>query len=126
MILKVCQYPCIDIQVTWCYSLNMPLKTPFKQVFLKKQLLNKSIQDERIQKAKEYPIEEFFPGELKRTGKNLMGHCPFHTDLTSSFAIYPETNTWHCFSCGETGDNISLYQKINGVSFQEALEALAG
>ena len=97
-----------------------------KHNYLKKSGVFTQKQDERIQKAKEYPLNDLFSGNLKKTGKILMGNCPFHNDPTPSFAIYPETNTYTCFGCHKSGDVISFYMKLNSVDFQTALEALAG
>jgi len=101
-------------------------RVTLKHNFLQKKELNKSVYDQKIQDAKQVTIESLFNGNLKKTGRVLMGNCPFHSDPSPSFAIYPQTNTYHCFGCNETGDVISFYMKQNEVSFQEALGALAG
>ncbi|WP_116004325.1 MULTISPECIES: CHC2 zinc finger domain-containing protein [unclassified Simplicispira] len=42
--------------------------------------------------------------ELKKTGKDLAGHCPFHADETASLIVTPAKNLWHCFArAGELG-----------------------
>jgi len=56
----------------------------------------------------------------------LKGLCPFHDEKTPSFNIRPALGTWHCFGCGEGGDVISFVQKIDHLSFVEAVERLAG
>jgi DNA primase len=81
--------------------------------------------NEQLDKAKLYPLENLYKGELKRTGKVLMGRCPFHQEDTASFAIYPQTNTYHCFGCGSSGDSVEFYSKINGVDFKTSLEELS-
>lgn len=81
--------------------------------------------DFRLNKAKEYPIEKLYTGNLKKTGRVLMGCCPFHQESSPSFAIYPETNTWNCFAGCGGGDVVSFYMKLKGVSFQTALEELS-
>ena len=57
---------------------------------------------------------------------SLKGLCPFHDERTPSFNVRPQLGLWHCFGCGEGGDVISFVQKINSLSFAEAVEYLAG
>lgn len=57
---------------------------------------------------------------------SMKGLCPFHDEKTPSFHIRPQLGHWHCFGCGEGGDAISFVQKINHLSFVEAVEMLAG
>ena len=64
---------------------------------------------------------------LKSGGVGSMkGLCPFHDEKTPSFHVRPQLGLWHCFGCGEGGDVISFVQKINSLSFTEAVEYLAG
>ncbi|GAB3060175.1 DNA primase [Intrasporangium mesophilum] len=58
------------------------------------------------------------PGSLK-------GLCPFHDEKTPSFNVRPAVGAWHCFGCQEGGDVISFVQKIDHLSFSEAVERLA-
>lgn len=62
---------------------------------------------------------------LEKHGKNYRGICPFHDDTNPSFIVSPEKNICKCFSCGEGGQPITFYQKINNVGFTDALIALA-
>jgi len=62
---------------------------------------------------------------LKKNGKVFKGLCPFHNEKTPSFQVSPEMERWHCFGCGEGGDVIKFVQKIENLSFIEALEKLA-
>jgi DNA primase len=59
------------------------------------------IPDQEIERLKkEIPIERLVTGfgvELKRTGSNLVGRCPFHDDRTPSLIVTPETNLWRCW-----------------------------
>ncbi len=80
--------------------------------------------DYQLEKAKQYPLQELYEGKLKKTGKVLMGCCPFHEETTPSFAIYPETNTWNCFAGCGGGDVLSFYMKLHDCDFSTALEAL--
>ena len=52
--------------------------------------------------------------------------CPFHSERTPSFVVYPESGTWHCFgSCATGGDAVSFLMKKENIPFQEALKRLA-
>lgn len=63
---------------------------------------------------------------LKRAGRSFKGLCPFHQEKTPSFTVNPDLGTWYCFgSCGEGGDIFKFVQKIENLSFPEALERLA-
>src|SRR5271170_3180292 len=62
---------------------------------------------------------------LVRSGKELIGLCPFHDDRNPSLNIDPVKNVWHCKgACGEGGDVILWVQRAEGVSFHHALELL--
>jgi len=65
--------------------------------------------------------------QLRRTGKNYIGFCPFHPNTrTPSFVVFPETGTWHCFGqCNEGGDIFSFTMKKEGWDFSETLQYLA-
>ena len=62
--------------------------------------------------------------ELKKSGKDLAGLCPFHADDTASLVVTPAKNLWHCFGCGAAGGPIDWIIKKNGVSFRHAVELL--
>jgi len=51
--------------------------------------------------------------------------CPFHTEKNPSFVVYPKNKRWHCFGCGSSGDVISFIQRINKLSFSDAVSLLA-
>jgi len=53
--------------------------------------------------------------------KNNMLRCPFHNDKTPSMKIYPETNTYHCFGCGKTGDQIQFIQDYKKITKHQAI-----
>lgn len=65
--------------------------------------------------------------KLRRTGKNYIGFCPFHSNTrTPSFVVFPETQTWRCFGqCNEGGDIFGYVMKREGLDFSEALRRLA-
>lgn len=62
---------------------------------------------------------------LKRSGANHVGLCPFHAEKTPSFNVNPPRQIYHCFGCGVGGDAISFVQRIEGLSFPEAVRRLA-
>ncbi|KZF01749.1 MAG: DNA primase [Rhodococcus sp. (in: high G+C Gram-positive bacteria)] len=63
---------------------------------------------------------------LKRAGGDSMkGLCPFHDEKSPSFHVRPNHGHFHCFGCGEGGDAYSFLQKIEHISFVEAVEQLA-
>ncbi|GBQ97722.1 DNA primase [Acetobacter nitrogenifigens DSM 23921 = NBRC 105050] len=62
--------------------------------------------------------------KLARSGRNWKGCCPFHGEKTPSFYVYDDH--FHCFGCGAHGDAISFVMQMEGKSFPEAVESLAG
>ncbi|MFC5930322.1 DNA primase [Cryobacterium melibiosiphilum] len=63
---------------------------------------------------------------LKSAGiGSLKGLCPFHDERTPSFHVRPQVGFYHCFGCGESGDVYSFLQKMDHVTFSEAVERLA-
>ena len=64
--------------------------------------------------------------ELKRAGRNLKGRSPWGVDKTPSFMVSPEKGIWHDFSANKGGDIFTFIMEVEGVSFKEALEKLAG
>ena len=68
-------------------------------------------------------ISSYFP--LTKAGKNYKALCPFHVEKTPSFMVSPELQIFKCFGCGEGGDAIAFYAKMEGVSFGEALREMA-
>jgi DNA primase catalytic core len=62
---------------------------------------------------------------LKRSGRNWVGLCPFHGEKTPSFAVHPERQFYHCFSCKAGGDVFRWVQEMEKVGFLEAVELLS-
>lgn len=63
---------------------------------------------------------------LKNAGIDSMkGLCPFHDERTPSFHVRPSVGMYHCFGCGESGDVFTFIQKMDGVTFVEAVQRLA-
>ncbi len=64
--------------------------------------------------------------QLKRVGANWKGCCPFHNERTPSFIVSPGRGTFHCFGCKAHGDAIAFVMNIDGKTYPEAIEYLAG
>ena len=62
---------------------------------------------------------------LKRAGSNLKGLCPFHSEKTPSFTVYPADNSFYCFGCGAGGDAITFIRKRENLDYPDAVEFLA-
>lgn len=63
--------------------------------------------------------------QLRRAGRTYKGLCPFHNERTPSFVVFPETQSYYCFGCGEAGDAATFLMKVRGLDFREALQTLA-
>jgi DNA primase len=63
---------------------------------------------------------------LRRTGKNYVGLCPFHSEKTPSFTVSPENNIFYCFGCQTGGDAFTFLMKVENITFPEAMSMLAG
>ena len=63
--------------------------------------------------------------ELKRSGQQLMGICPFHDERSPSFSVDPVQKVFHCFGCSEGGDLFKFVQLTEGLNFREAVESLS-
>ncbi|MEW8992852.1 DNA primase [Clostridium sp.] len=61
---------------------------------------------------------------LKKTGKNYLGRCPFHSEKTPSFTVSSEKQIYKCFGCGEAGNVISFVMKTRNMAFPDAVKFL--
>lgn len=68
-------------------------------------------------------ISRYVP--LKRAGSNMVGCCPFHSEKTPSFTVFPATESYYCFGCGAGGDAITFVMQSEGLEYREAVEQLA-
>ena len=62
---------------------------------------------------------------LQRAGRLYKGLCPFHSERSPSFMVYPETQSYYCFGCGAGGDVIKFTMEMNSLSYIEAIRFLA-
>ena len=62
---------------------------------------------------------------LKRAGSNYSGLCPFHSEKTPSFTVFPATKSFYCFGCGAGGDVITFIMRVENLDYPSALEFLA-
>lgn len=62
---------------------------------------------------------------LKRSGANLFGLCPFHGEKTASFSVAPDKGIYYCFGCHKGGGVINFMMEIEGLSYPDAVRALA-
>ena len=62
---------------------------------------------------------------LRRSGRNLVGLCPFHHEKTPSFNVYPDNGSFYCFGCGTGGDVITFVRKIENLDYIESVRFLA-
>ncbi len=63
--------------------------------------------------------------QLKKTGANFVGLCPFHNEKSPSFSVSPSKQFYHCFGCGKTGNAIGFLMEHAGMGFIDAVEDLA-
>ena len=62
---------------------------------------------------------------LRRRGRTLSGLCPFHSEKSPSFTVYPDTQSFFCFGCGAAGDVINFIRRIENLDYMEAVRLLA-
>jgi DNA primase len=82
---------------------------------------------ERVAHVKrQIPIEQIVGSyvELHASGATLVGLCPFHDDHRPSLTVYPEQTTFHCYGCGVLGDVLSFLQRVEHLTFHQALRSL--
>ncbi|MGX7351294.1 DNA primase [Enterococcus canis] len=63
--------------------------------------------------------------QLKKSGKNYMGLCPFHEERSPSFSVAEDKQIYHCFGCGKGGNVFTFLQDLEGISFPEAVQKVA-
>lgn len=80
------------------------------------QQLKQSCDMERI-------VSGYLP--LKKKGRYLVGLCPFHSEKSPSFYVYPQNQSFYCFGCGAGGDVITFIRRIENLEYMEAVKLLA-
>lgn len=86
------------------------------------------ITDESIQLVKDTARVEDVVGDyvnLRRSGQNLTGLCPFHNEKSPSFNVNPARNIYKCFGCGEAGDPIKFLMTLEQLSYPDAIRKIA-
>ena len=80
--------------------------------------------DELVQRN---PIEDVVGHyvNLRRSGANLFGLCPFHGEKTASFSVAPDKGIYYCFGCHKGGGVINFQMEVEGLSYPDAVRALA-
>lgn len=68
--------------------------------------------------------EKLIGGKVKRSGRATLVCCPIHGEEHPSCALYEDTNSFYCFSCGAEGDYITFVEKTQNVDFKEALKII--
>ena len=71
----------------------------------------------------EQVISSYVP--LKKRGRVFTGLCPFHSEKTPSFTVYPDSQSFYCFGCGAGGDVITFIRNIENLEYIEAVRFLA-
>ena len=81
------------------------------------------IQELKLNSDIEQLVSSYIP--LKRRGRILTGLCPFHSEKSPSFTVYPENQSFYCFGCGAGGDAITFVRRIENLEYVEAVRFLA-
>lgn len=63
--------------------------------------------------------------QLRQAGRSYKGLCPFHNEKTPSFVVYPDSQSYHCFGCGKSGDIFTFVMDTENLDFRDALKQLA-
>ena len=73
------------------------------------------------------PVEDVISSyvNLTKKGSRYMGLCPFHSEKTPSFVVYPDTKSFYCFGCGTGGSVITFVSKLENLTYRETIELLA-
>ena len=81
------------------------------------------IEDIKARNDIEHVISSYIT--LKRAGSNFNGSCPFHSERTPSFTVFPSTQSFYCFGCGAGGDAITFVMRMENLDYMSAVRALA-
>ncbi|MCQ2534398.1 MAG: DNA primase [Clostridia bacterium] len=86
--------------------------------------ISDDIRDEILNKADIESVVGSYVTFTKRTGQNLLGLCPFHSEKTPSFTVSLNKNIFHCFGCQKGGNAITFIQEMEHLSYPEAIRFL--
>ena len=87
-----------------------------------------ALPDEFIRELKSRnDIESVVSGyvHLKRRGRTLVGLCPFHSERSPSFTVYPDTDSFYCFGCQKGGDAITFIMNMENLDYIEAVRLIS-
>jgi hypothetical protein len=88
------------------------------------RVMKGQLTDDQIQLARAMPIENIVNQHFRKSGKTLVGLCPFHEERHPSFYIYTDENRCWCYGCNQGGDAIKFIRLQNGYSFKQAVQYL--
>jgi DNA primase len=63
--------------------------------------------------------------KLRRRGSSFVALCPFHNENTASFCVNPRAQLFHCFGCGAGGDVFTFVQRLEHLTFPQAVQKLS-
>lgn len=81
--------------------------------------------DELVSRSDIADVVSGYVSLTKRSGSNMFGLCPFHSEKTPSFSVSPEKQIYHCFGCGKGGGVINFIMEVENLSFVDAIHHLA-
>ncbi|UOO36833.1 DNA primase [Oscillospiraceae bacterium CM] len=84
-----------------------------------------SFLDELISKNDIVDVVGSYVRLMKKSGSNLFGLCPFHSEKTPSFSVSPDKQIYHCFGCGKGGGVVNFVMEIENLSYVDAVHVLA-
>jgi len=84
-----------------------------------------SFLDELVSRSDIVDVVSGYVQLTKRSGSNLFGLCPFHSEKTPSFSVSPDKQIYHCFGCGKGGGVINFIMEIENLQFPDAVHFLA-
>ena len=87
-------------------------------------MISKETIDEILQRTDIEPLISSYVS-LKRASDTYKGLCPFHSEKSPSFTVYPKTSSFYCFGCGIGGDAVTFIRQIEHLDYPDALQFLA-
>ncbi|NMA25277.1 MAG: DNA primase, partial [Clostridiales bacterium] len=84
-----------------------------------------SFLDELVSRNDIADVVETYVHLTKKSGSNLFGLCPFHSEKTPSFSVSQDKQIYHCFGCGKGGGVVNFIMEIENLSYPDAVHFLA-